>query len=297
MSSIPYSQLAAVHQSSPPSTHSTAAEPNRSLQSVGHLIDVGLAQPTIENPNMAQNFGNVAVDIDLLEKEIAAKDQARRDASPHSYTDLSGQIAGVSQPQKKRTHMVEAELDTDFDTLDEPVWDTVKRDLRKVGAKFATVLFPKNNDQLLRDWDLWGPLFICVFISLLLQCDNTGKGPHFTEIFTLTFFGSCVVTLNIKLLGGTISFFQSLCVLGYCLLPPGAAALLCHILEFASRQSNFIFALRLIITAMGFFWATYAAMAFLSSPASQPPKRKALVVYPIFLFYFVISWLILTHAS
>lgn len=35
-----------------------------------------------------------------------------------------------------------------------------------------------------------------------------------------------------------------------------------------------------------------ASTAFLAD--SQPPNRKALVVYPIFLFYFVISWMILT---
>ncbi|EJW69871.1 hypothetical protein WUBG_19221 [Wuchereria bancrofti] len=74
---------------------------------------------------------------------------------------------------------------------------------------------PKSSQKLLRDWDLWGPLFICVFylISLcvsdllflrLLQGGKSGKGPHFTEVFTLTFFGSCVVTLNTKLLGGNM---------------------------------------------------------------------------------------------
>jgi hypothetical protein len=34
-------------------------------------------------------------------------------------------------------------------------------------------------------------------------------GPHFTQFFVLFWMGSAVVTLNNKLLGGTISFFQS----------------------------------------------------------------------------------------
>jgi hypothetical protein len=74
-----------------------------------------------------------------------------------------------------------------------------------------------RNRALLRDWDLWGPLVICVFISLyvsinhflsiksfsrLLRSDD--KGPNFSQIFMLTFFGACLVTLNIKLLGGTM---------------------------------------------------------------------------------------------
>lgn len=38
-----------------------------------------------------------------------------------------------------------------------------------------------------------------------------------------------------------------------------------------------------------------ASMAFLGD--SQPTGRKALAVYPIFLFYFVISWLVISHTT
>jgi len=241
-----------------------------------------------DNDDMAEHFGSAAVDIDQLEKEIASKDHRSREQQ-NFYPDLSGDIAGAV-PKRG-----EPNLDREFDTLDEPVWVTVRRDLKTIGSKFGHVLFPtRSNQSLLRDWDLWGPLFICVFISLLLQSSEGTKGPHFTEVFTLTFFGACVVTLNIKLLGGTISFFQSLCVLGYCLLPPGAAAVLCKVLTFASEESTLLFILRIAVTFIGFVWATYAAMAFLAG--TQPPRRKALAIYPIFLFYFVISWLIISHS-
>lgn len=36
-------------------------------------------------------------------------------------------------------------------------------------------------------------------------------------------------------------------------------------------------------------------MVFLGD--SQPVGRKALAVYPIFLFYFVISWLVISHTT
>jgi hypothetical protein len=32
--------------------------------------------------------------------------------------------------------------------------------------KFAQVLVPSAGRNGLQDWDLWGPLFICVFLSL-----------------------------------------------------------------------------------------------------------------------------------
>ncbi|EYB89253.1 hypothetical protein Y032_0234g3152 [Ancylostoma ceylanicum] len=232
------------------------------------------------------SFGNAAVDIDILEQEIAAKEHASR----HPPAELSGNIAGMGGPSRPRP-MQEVGLNDDLDTLDEPVWDTVKRDLRTVGLKFGHVIFPTpDRQQLLRDWDLWGPLFICVGLSLLLQHNHPdGSAPQFTQVFAITFFGSIVVTLNIKLLGGQISFFQSLCVIGYCLLPPLVAALICSVVLHGK-----LFLLRLAISAVGFCWSTFAAMGFLAG--CQPEKKRLLVIYPIFLFYFVVSWMIITNS-
>lgn len=54
------------------------------------------------------------------------------------------------------------EPDLPLSTLDEPVWETVKRDLVRIGANLVLVVFPfKNWDQqtaALRNWDLWGPM-------------------------------------------------------------------------------------------------------------------------------------------
>lgn len=51
-------------------------------------------------------------------------------------------------------------------------------------------------------------------------------------------------------------------------------------------------AVRVLLLLPHLFCVSAASTAFLAD--SQPPNRKALVVYPIFLFYFVISWMILT---
>merc|ERR1711997_257380 len=99
--------------------------------------------------------------------------------------------------------------------------------------------------------------------------------------------GALVVTLNIKLLGGHISFFQSVCVLGYCLLPLGIALAICRIILMASNQSMGPFILRCIFVLLGFIWSTYAATQFLGD--CQPPKRKALAAYPMGLFYFILQ--------
>ncbi|XP_048815126.1 protein YIPF6 [Tympanuchus pallidicinctus] len=183
----------------------------------------------------------------------------------------------------------------DFSTLDEPVRDTILRDLKAVGKKFVHVMYPRKSSALLRDWDLWGPLVLCVSLALMLQGGSADSkedgGPQFAEVFVIIWFGAVVITLNSKLLGGTISFFQSLCVLGYCVLPLTVAMLVCRLVLLAG-SGTVSFIIRLIVVIAMFAWSTLASTAFLAD--SQPPHRKALAVYPIFLFYFVISWMILT---
>lgn len=187
--------------------------------------------------------------------------------------------------------------DDHFSTLDEPVKETILRDLRAVGTKFVHVLYPKRSSALLRDWDLWGPLLLCVTLALLLQggaadSDYQG-GPQFAEVFVIVWFGSIIITLNSKLLGGTISFFQSLCVLGYCIMPLTVAMAVCRLVLLGS-SGTVSFAVRLVLVTASFGWSTFASTAFLAD--SQPPNRKALVVYPVFLFYFVIGWMVLTFS-
>ncbi|KAG8447622.1 hypothetical protein GDO86_014941 [Hymenochirus boettgeri] len=183
----------------------------------------------------------------------------------------------------------------DFSTLDEPVKETIMRDLRAVGKKFVHVMYPKKSSSLLRDWDLWGPLVLCVSLALMLQggaADSIDHGgPQFAEVFVIVWFGAVVITLNSKLLGGTISFFQSLCVIGYCILPLTVAMLVCRLMLLLSNTTA-SFIVRLVVVVIMFAWSTFASTAFLAD--SQPPNRRALAVYPIFLFYFVISWMVLT---
>uniref|UniRef100_A0A8D8ZUR7 Protein YIPF n=1 Tax=Cacopsylla melanoneura TaxID=428564 RepID=A0A8D8ZUR7_9HEMI len=110
----------------------------------------------------------------------------------------------------------------EYNTLDEPIKTTIMRDLTAVGVKFRHVLQPQEKSSLLKEWDLWGPLLLCTFMAIVLQGDSDDRldhdgGPQFAEVFVIVWIGSAVVTLNSKLLGGNISFFQSVCVLGYCL--------------------------------------------------------------------------------
>ncbi|XP_066245572.1 protein YIPF6 [Euwallacea similis] len=213
------------------------------------------------------------------------------------YDDVGVQVEGeMNIPSNKNTQNIGR---PDFNTLDEPIRDTILRDVKAVGVKFGHVLFPKEKKTLLKEWDLWGPLMLCTFMAMILQggttADDTNDGgPEFAEVFVIVWIGSMIVTLNSKLLGGNISFFQSVCVLGYCLLPTTLALIVCRFILLA-EQSTLLFFIRFTVSMMGFIWATYASMIFLGD--SQKPGRKLLAVYPIGLFYFVISWLVISHTA
>jgi len=199
--------------------------------------------------------------------------------------DLSGDLS-TSKSTKPS-------LKDEFNTLDEAVFVTIKRDLSAVFFKFRHVLYPEKSQTLLKEWDLWGPLFLCVLSAILLQDTSSDRGPQFTEVFVLTWFGSFIVTLNTKLLGGNISFFQSLCVLGYCMSPSVSSLIICKIILIITNPTALTFFLRLIVTIIGFSWSAYASTAFLVG--CYPPRRKLLVIYPICLFYFIINWLIISQ--
>merc|ERR1719343_1216582 len=180
-------------------------------------------------------------------------------------------------------------LSGDQCTLDEPVMETIMRDVRSIGVKLKYVMLPRaraDKAHGLRDWDLWGPLFLCLALGIMLsmQAENSEQaGIAFALVFIIVWVGSGIVTLNAVLLKGQISFFQSVCVLGYCIFPLVIAA-------FCSLLSQIIW-LKVIFVVVGFTWATGASVGFMSELVAE--DRKALGVYPVWLFYVAIAWLIL----
>ncbi|GAA5908529.1 Yip4p [Sporobolomyces salmoneus] len=173
---------------------------------------------------------------------------------------------------------------TGSDTLDEPVTETIMRDLRAIGNKVVQVLYPQSDNAVLRDWDLWGPLLFCLTLAILLSTNAPAEQSLqiFTGVFVIVWLGSVVVTLNAKLLGGKVSFFQSLCVLGYCIFP----------LDLAAFVSIFVKMLwiRLPICFATFAWSVWAAVNFLAGTRLEK-DRAVLAVFPLFMLFFLLAWM------
>ncbi|KAJ8601747.1 hypothetical protein CTAYLR_006741 [Chrysophaeum taylorii] len=167
------------------------------------------------------------------------------------------------------------------------------RDLREVGSKLKLVVLPRMSQagvlERLKAWDLWGPLAVCLTLSIALciTAPEPQRALVFAAVFVVVWVGAAVVTLNAQLLGGTISFFQSVCVLGYSIFPLNCASVVNLIL----RQIPHSTFLRILVVGASFAWSTRVSVVFFSEVIAA--DRRALAIYPVFGFYAFIAWMIL----
>ena len=229
-----------------------------------------------------------------------------------SWANPAGGLRAQAVQQEPNTTVQqhEEELFSPYSTLNEPVMETIMRDVHAVAAKLKVVMKPldkppvwaayaqlaqedeteelSENDkyilQQLKDWDLWGPLVLCLALGIILsfRAPKDQKDIVFAAVFCSVWIGGTVVTMNVQLLGGTISFFQSLCVLGYSIFPLVMAAAVLLILPWAW--------LGLLVVGVAFLWATRTAAFFISIYIK--PERRFLALYPVFFFYTFMAWLI-----
>ncbi|RSL59992.1 hypothetical protein CEP53_005610 [Fusarium sp. AF-6] len=253
-------------------------------------------------------------------------------ATNSSRQPLSGNIGSSSSSQPLSEGYLTSRIPGEDrrapqNTIDESVWDTLRRDLLAVWAKLREVLYPRyllggtmfdsegglrgaysnirgagisgtreeltglasrmvdaeallqsNMTPGLRDWDLWGPLIFCLLLSLLLSFTARGdqRDAVFSGVFAMIWLGEAVVTLQIKLLGGNISFAQSVCIIGYTLFPLVLAAMMSALgLHWIARIPVYI-----ILIA----WSLAAGVSILGG-SGVVKNRVAIAVYPLLVFY------------
>ena len=102
-------------------------------------------------------------------------------------------------------------------------------------------------------------------------------------VFGVISLGAIVLTLNVVLLGGNIGFFQSMCLLGYCIFPLDIAAII------TVWVTNII--ARYVVVVVALVWSSWASVPFIGGSVS--PARRALAVFPLLLLYTFIAWLAL----
>lgn len=198
-----------------------------------------------------------------------------------------GDASSPSRPAQTEKLLTRGDLEMQS-TLDEPVMDTIMRDLRSITDKLKFVLMPSQvqDRSRLKEWDLWGPLLLCLTLGMIIavQAPSSEQASYaFADVFVIVWLGSSVVTLNALVLRGKVSFFLTVCVLGYCLSPLVIAAFLAMVFRVSW--------LKLVLVVVGFGWASKASVGFMEELV--PEDKRLLGLYPVWLFYAAIAWMIL----
>ena len=124
-------------------------------------------------------------------------------------------------------------------------------------------------------------------VTLGIKSDQDSASMVFAAVFVVIWCGAAAVTVNAQLLGGNISFFQSVCILGYCVFPLTLSAIGCLLFGYLFGSAL----IKLLVVSAGFVWSTRASVVFMEQVINE--KRKLLAVYPVFMFYTFLAWMIL----
>ncbi|CZT17715.1 probable Yip1 domain protein [Ramularia collo-cygni] len=276
--------------------------------------------------NPYESYDNPVEEDDLIDPDDATLDDMDDPINSSDRAPLTGNISSTQANQNTRAannaqgYLNSAVAGEDrrapVDTIDETVWETLRRDLLAVWEKMRQVLYPKyllggmmsraegaeeqgmaqqvrglvgrwpdadtvlqgGMSEGLRDWDLWGPLLFCLLLSFLLSLNARAdqRSLVFSGVFAMIWIGEAVVTLQIKLLGGNISFFQSVCIIGYTLFPMVIASLLSAL--------GIPTIVRIPVYIVLGLWSLAAGVSILGG-SGVVKNRVSLAVYPLFVFY------------
>lgn len=147
----------------------------------------------------------------------------------------------------------------------------------------ADVILQGGMSEGLRDWDLWGPLIFCLLLSLFLSrgAKDEQKDLVFSGIFAMVWIGEAVVTMQIKLLGGNIAFFQSISIIGYTLFPLVIASAL-------SATGLVHTIVRIPVYLILIAWSLAAGISIMGG-SGVVRNRVGIAVYPLFVFYIALG--------
>ena len=172
-------------------------------------------------------------------------------------------------------------------TLNESLITTINRDLYLIYTKIKYVVNPfiskEKKKYHIRQWDLWGPLLLNIFLALTLSFETKEKSQMVALIFVIFWLGGVILYLNAHFLGVKASIFQIFCLLGYCLFPLNLSAIIVTLI-------NFNDIIRLIIVLFTLVWSVYSSSDYLKVITNH--DQRYLVLYPFILFYLYISWFI-----
>lgn len=212
-------------------------------------------------------------------------------SSDNSASNNSYNLGDLDEPQIRHRGKVGGVMDkygfgwlldqnsTEIENEDSlPLLEELDINLTEIQYKVKCVLMPLAKENLnrtiLRDNpDFWGPLLIVLLFALL---SVYGQFRVVSWIITIWIFGSFLIFIIARVLGGEVTYSQIVGTIGYSLLPLLFIAIIVPLVKKYHLLTNFV-------KALGLAWSTYSAATLLCVQELQ--HKKPLLLYPIFLLY------------
>ena len=133
-------------------------------------------------------------------------DQLERSNFPKKENYDMDSNSEEERPSNASFHSLEYSPTGEYNTLNEPISTSLKREFFRIYNKTQYSIlprcFPAKNANL-KQWDLWGPLFYTLLLSFFLSKskDSNEMSKTFVLVFVLMWVGGVVITINTILLG------------------------------------------------------------------------------------------------
>eukprot|EP00735_Rhodelphis_limneticus_P003289 TRINITY_DN14746_c0_g1::TRINITY_DN14746_c0_g1_i1::g.30173::m.30173 TRINITY_DN14746_c0_g1::TRINITY_DN14746_c0_g1_i1::g.30173 ORF type:complete len:263 (+),score=49.51,sp/Q9BSR8/YIPF4_HUMAN/46.70/1e-61,Yip1/PF04893.12/2.3e+03,Yip1/PF04893.12/5e-07,DUF1282/PF06930.7/0.032,PgaD/PF13994.1/5.5 TRINITY_DN14746_c0_g1_i1:90-791(+) len=194
---------------------------------------------------------------------------------------MRSDFGGVSSyfNQKGYGWMLEVEDDDESELVSKPILEELEIDIPDILRKVRCVLIPNQANQtalqttVKQGDDFWGPFFVCLLYSTLLVW---GQLSVFSWVLLIWLCGSLIIFLLVRVLGGDVSYTQTLAAVGYSLLPLVAIIPLLFVFAKFSWVS-------FLLKSCASGWASYSCFRLLESEGIQ--SKRLLVMYPVALLY------------
>eukprot|EP00117_Sycon_ciliatum_P024831 scpid85714/ scgid20744/ Protein YIPF4; YIP1 family member 4 &gt; Protein YIPF4; YIP1 family member 4 len=210
--------------------------------------------------------GSIAIDIDDEKQDTGYSGGVRNRSREATSQFLSKKGFGW---------MLEVD---DQDEDEKPLLEELDIDLKDIYYKLRCVLLPLPflgfDRAVIRDApDFWGPLLVVLVYAMV---SLFGQLRVISWIVTIWIFGTYLLFLLARVLGGSVSFSQMLGVIGYSLLPLIIIATVLPLLHPFPLLSS-------CSKVFGVIWSTYSASSLLIQEELQ--QKSSLLLYPIFLLF------------
>mmetsp|Transcript_6561 Transcript_6561/g.16549 ORF Transcript_6561/g.16549 Transcript_6561/m.16549 type:complete len:238 (+) Transcript_6561:25-738(+) len=197
--------------------------------------------------------------------------------SPDTSTAAPSAVHTISAPSIKGIGWLFEIDDEDDDEPQGSLLEELDIDIPDIMSKLRAVTFPfwLDRAKLLESPDFWGPMMVVVCYCLLL---SWGSIKVISWVMSMWFYGSFLIFLLVRVLGGDISYSQCLGVIGYSVFPLLLTVMAAFIANLGHQTDILLF-----LKCIGTLWSSYSAASILLQ--EKLSSRKPLLVYPILLLY------------